>query len=165
MTSNHSEKRKAARLVLEDGTTFYGQAFGAQKSISGEVVFQTGMVGYPESLTGSISHTYELKSYYQDHLIFVIFTRKSFSFFFLLYFSFFFLLLVMIEITRTNSHITKYQNLRTTFNFIIILLMVYDILQWISMKCHDIYCLHALIFIVMCINRVFVRTRHYSTLI
>ncbi len=40
-----------ARLVLEDGTTFEGESFGHEKSTSGEVVFNTGMVGYPESLT------------------------------------------------------------------------------------------------------------------
>ncbi|KAI1897566.1 hypothetical protein AGOR_G00084580 [Albula goreensis] len=40
-----------ASLVLEDGTTFKGRLFGAVTSVSGEVVFQTGMVGYPEALT------------------------------------------------------------------------------------------------------------------
>lgn len=38
-------------LVLEDGTQFHGESFGALKAVSGEVVFNTGMVGYPESLT------------------------------------------------------------------------------------------------------------------
>ncbi|CAG9862225.1 unnamed protein product [Phyllotreta striolata] len=38
-------------LVLEDGTVLTGESFGAQKTVEGEVVFQTGMVGYPESLT------------------------------------------------------------------------------------------------------------------
>ncbi|KAG9282555.1 CAD protein isoform X1 [Astyanax mexicanus] len=42
---------KMASLVLEDGTTFKGRLFGASASVSGEVVFQTGMVGYPEALT------------------------------------------------------------------------------------------------------------------
>lgn len=42
---------KKAKLVLEDGTIFEGSSFGAEKPISGEVVFNTGMVGYPESLT------------------------------------------------------------------------------------------------------------------
>ncbi|KAJ2375170.1 Carbamoyl-phosphate synthase, partial [Coemansia sp. RSA 2607] len=41
-----------AALVLKDGTILQGHSFGAEiKSISGECVFQTGMVGYPESLT------------------------------------------------------------------------------------------------------------------
>ena len=40
-----------AKLVLEDGTIYYGESFGFNQSISGEVVFSTGMVGYPESLT------------------------------------------------------------------------------------------------------------------
>lgn len=38
-------------LELEDGSAFQGYSFGAQKSIAGELVFQTGMVGYPESVT------------------------------------------------------------------------------------------------------------------
>ena len=42
---------KHAKLVLEDGDEFKGFSFGAQHSTSGEVVFNTGMVGYPESLT------------------------------------------------------------------------------------------------------------------
>ena len=40
-----------AKLVLEDGTIYYGESFGYNQSISGEVVFSTGMVGYPEALT------------------------------------------------------------------------------------------------------------------
>jgi len=39
------------KLILEDGSEFEGQSFGTQTSIAGEVVFSTGMVGYPESLT------------------------------------------------------------------------------------------------------------------
>ncbi|XP_023285846.1 CAD protein [Seriola lalandi dorsalis] len=42
---------KMATLILEDGATFRGRLFGANVSVSGEVVFQTGMVGYPEALT------------------------------------------------------------------------------------------------------------------
>ena len=42
---------KKATLILEDGTKFEGFSFGATKSCSGEVVFNTGMTGYPESLT------------------------------------------------------------------------------------------------------------------
>lgn len=38
-------------LELEDGSAFQGYSFGAHKSIAGELVFQTGMVGYPESIT------------------------------------------------------------------------------------------------------------------
>ncbi len=37
--------------MLEDGTVYDGYAFGARKAVSGGVVFSTGMVGYPESLT------------------------------------------------------------------------------------------------------------------
>ncbi|MBI2129846.1 glutamine-hydrolyzing carbamoyl-phosphate synthase small subunit [Candidatus Woesearchaeota archaeon] len=39
------------KLVLEDGSVFQGFSFGSEKSASGEVVFNTGMVGYPETLT------------------------------------------------------------------------------------------------------------------
>ena len=42
---------KPIKLVLEDGTEFHGFSFGSEKSISGEVVFNTSMVGYTESLT------------------------------------------------------------------------------------------------------------------
>ncbi|KAH5429668.1 aspartate carbamoyltransferase [Parastagonospora nodorum] len=38
-------------LELQDGHVCFGQSFGADKSIAGELVFQTGMVGYPESVT------------------------------------------------------------------------------------------------------------------
>ncbi|MCD8211144.1 MAG: glutamine-hydrolyzing carbamoyl-phosphate synthase small subunit [Prevotella sp.] len=38
-------------LVLEDGTEFKGKSFGYDAPIGGEVVFNTAMVGYPESLT------------------------------------------------------------------------------------------------------------------
>ncbi len=40
-----------ARLVLEDGTIFTGKLFGATSPSAGEVVFNTAMTGYPESLT------------------------------------------------------------------------------------------------------------------
>lgn len=42
---------KPVRLILENGIVFHGQSFGAEKATSGEVVFSTAMVGYPESLT------------------------------------------------------------------------------------------------------------------
>jgi carbamoyl-phosphate synthase small subunit len=38
-------------LYLEDGTEYRGYSFGTETSVSGEVVFNTGMVGYVESLT------------------------------------------------------------------------------------------------------------------
>jgi carbamoyl-phosphate synthase small subunit len=42
---------KQARLALEDGTIFYGESFGAEGTVGGEVVFNTGMTGYQEILT------------------------------------------------------------------------------------------------------------------
>ena len=41
----------AMQLQLHDGTNYQGFSFGARKSVSGELVFQTGMVGYPEAIT------------------------------------------------------------------------------------------------------------------
>lgn len=38
-------------LVLQDGSVLRGRAFGAAAAAAGEVVFQTGVVGYPEALT------------------------------------------------------------------------------------------------------------------
>ena len=38
-------------LVLEDGTKFHGKSFGYETPVAGEVVFNTAMMGYPESLT------------------------------------------------------------------------------------------------------------------
>lgn len=43
--------RPRGALVLRDGRRFEGTLFGACTSVAGEVVFNTGMVGYPESLT------------------------------------------------------------------------------------------------------------------
>ncbi|KAG5900494.1 hypothetical protein JTB14_010905 [Gonioctena quinquepunctata] len=52
-----SEDNVPCFLVLEDGTSLPGYSFGAIKPIDGEVVFQTGMVGYPESLTDPSYHS------------------------------------------------------------------------------------------------------------
>jgi carbamoyl-phosphate synthase small subunit len=51
LNSSKNSKSKKAVLVLEDGTFFIGKGFGASKETSGEVVFSTSMVGYPEALT------------------------------------------------------------------------------------------------------------------
>lgn len=45
------KESKKIKLVLEDGTVFNGYSFGTEKSVSGEVVFNTAMAGYPESIT------------------------------------------------------------------------------------------------------------------
>ena len=42
---------KKATLLLEDGTAFHGQSFGYDQAVAGEVVFNTAMTGYPDSLT------------------------------------------------------------------------------------------------------------------
>jgi len=44
-------KRQKAKLVLEDKSFFEGFLFGHPRSAAGEVVFQTGMVGYPEAMS------------------------------------------------------------------------------------------------------------------
>ena len=38
-------------LLLSDGTSFHGRSFGYEAPVAGEVVFNTAMAGYPESLT------------------------------------------------------------------------------------------------------------------
>jgi len=42
---------RPAILVLEDGTSFHGTGFGADGETFGEMVFNTGMTGYQETLT------------------------------------------------------------------------------------------------------------------
>jgi len=42
---------RKATLILDDGSRYEGYSFGYEKSVSGEVVFNTAMTGYPESLT------------------------------------------------------------------------------------------------------------------
>ena len=44
-------KYKEAKLILKDGSEFIGKSFGYETNTNGEVVFNTGMVGYPETLT------------------------------------------------------------------------------------------------------------------
>ncbi len=44
-------QNKKTKLQFKDGSVYEGVSFGAEQSISGEVVFATGMVGYPEAIT------------------------------------------------------------------------------------------------------------------
>lgn len=44
-------ERNLIKLTLEDGTVYAGRSFGAEVPAAGEVVFNTAMTGYPESLT------------------------------------------------------------------------------------------------------------------
>lgn len=46
----------SVKLVLEDETVVTGTPFGAEIDVEGEVVFQTGMVGYPEAMTDPSYH-------------------------------------------------------------------------------------------------------------
>ena len=43
--------KKYTNLIFQDKTIYKGISFGHEKSTSGEIVFNTGMVGYPETLT------------------------------------------------------------------------------------------------------------------
>jgi len=47
---------QSALLVLEDGRTFHGEAYGAAGETFGEAVFNTGMTGYQETLTDPSYH-------------------------------------------------------------------------------------------------------------
>ncbi|MBD2760752.1 glutamine-hydrolyzing carbamoyl-phosphate synthase small subunit [Yimella sp. cx-573] len=49
-------RREAAVLVLEDGTTFTGESYGAIGITFGEAVFATGMTGYQETLSDPSYH-------------------------------------------------------------------------------------------------------------
>ena len=45
------QTNRTATLILDDGSVFQGFSFGYEKPVTGEVVFNTAMSGYPESLT------------------------------------------------------------------------------------------------------------------
>ncbi|KKA29516.1 hypothetical protein TD95_001574 [Thielaviopsis punctulata] len=49
--STTSAKSLDATLTIKNGPVFHGKAFGANSNISGEAVFTTSLVGYPESMT------------------------------------------------------------------------------------------------------------------
>jgi carbamoyl-phosphate synthase small subunit len=51
-----AEMTDPAILVLEDGRTFHGEAYGARGDTLGEAVFTTGMTGYQETLTDPSFH-------------------------------------------------------------------------------------------------------------
>lgn len=46
-----AKRQKSLKLVLEDGSVLDGRAFGSAGNVAGEVVFNTGMAGYVETLT------------------------------------------------------------------------------------------------------------------
>ena len=50
-TQNSQDIERLICLELKDGTVYQGYSFGAERNVAGELVFQTGMVGYPESVT------------------------------------------------------------------------------------------------------------------
>ncbi|WP_283133724.1 glutamine-hydrolyzing carbamoyl-phosphate synthase small subunit [Rhizohabitans arisaemae] len=50
------DSQDTARLILEDGTVYRGTAYGARGETYGEMVFNTGMTGYQETLTDPSYH-------------------------------------------------------------------------------------------------------------
>lgn len=50
-TKKATHVNKFGKLILDDGTVYEGKGFGYSKTVFGEIVFNTGMVGYPETLT------------------------------------------------------------------------------------------------------------------
>lgn len=50
-TASETSKKATACIVLADGTTFYGQGFGATGQIEAELCFNTSMTGYQEIMT------------------------------------------------------------------------------------------------------------------
>jgi carbamoyl-phosphate synthase small subunit len=56
MTTSARAAKAPAVLVLEDGRTFHGRAYGAVGETFGEAVFSTGMTGYQETLTDPSYH-------------------------------------------------------------------------------------------------------------
>ena len=58
------QKPKEIKLVLEDGSEYLGKSFGYFGSSAGEIVFNTAMTGYPESLTDPSYHGQILISTY-----------------------------------------------------------------------------------------------------
>ena len=65
-----SRRDGRTKLLLQNGLIFHGYPFGSKKSVAGEVVFNTGMTGYPETLTDPSYHgqilalTYPLQGNY-----------------------------------------------------------------------------------------------------
>ncbi len=56
MPPQHPHPGASAILVLEDGTVFEGESYGAEGETFGEAVFSTGMTGYQETLTDPSYH-------------------------------------------------------------------------------------------------------------
>jgi len=50
-TKKSSHANKFGKLIFDDGTVLDGMGFGYSAAVFGEIVFNTGMVGYPETLT------------------------------------------------------------------------------------------------------------------
>ena len=50
-TKKSSRANKFGKLIFDDGTVLDGMGFGYSTTVFGEIVFNTGMVGYPETLT------------------------------------------------------------------------------------------------------------------
>ena len=79
---------KNVTLILDDGSRFHGKSFGYEKPVAGEVVFNTAMTGYPESLTDPsyagqlMTLTYPLVSNYAFHGKNMEYCEKKYFFWF-----------------------------------------------------------------------------------
>ena len=51
LIKNTHQDKKIGKVLLNDGTILNGSGFGYPKTVFGELVFNTGMVGYPEAIT------------------------------------------------------------------------------------------------------------------
>ena len=51
LIKNTYQDEKIGKIILNDGTILHGNGFGYPKTVFGELVFNTGMVGYPETIT------------------------------------------------------------------------------------------------------------------
>src|SRR5258706_5931630 len=51
VSKKYMKQNTLGKLVLSDGLEFVGKSFGYKAPVAGEVVFATGMVGYPQAFT------------------------------------------------------------------------------------------------------------------
>ena len=67
---------RQAKLILDDGSQFSGHSFGYESNTTGEVVFNTAMMGYPESLTDP-SYAGQMMTLTYPPLVRILLTGKS----------------------------------------------------------------------------------------
>ena len=74
-TPSENSKKVTACIVLADGTTFYGQGFGATGQIEAELCFNTSMTGSPSCPLDAAStlRAHSIKTFFS----FVFFAQKK----------------------------------------------------------------------------------------